>query len=67
MKTLQQLTHKHPTLLMWAALAVGMVAILAIAARSVGFTAGQWAALIAATVALAGLCAWIISWEDDHE
>ena len=52
---------------MWAALAVGMVAILVIAARSVGFTAGQWAALIAATVALAGLCAWIISWEDDHE
>jgi hypothetical protein len=43
-----------------------MVVILAIAARNVGFTASQWAALIAATVALAGLCAWIIGWESDQ-
>jgi hypothetical protein len=41
-----------------------MVIIVAIAARNVGFTALQWAALLAATVALAGLCVWIISWED---
>jgi hypothetical protein len=66
MKTLQQLYDKHPNLLMWAALALGMVVILAIAARNVGFTASQWAALIAATVALAGLCAWIIGWESDQ-
>jgi hypothetical protein len=52
---------------MWAALAVGMVIILVLAARSVGFTAGQWAALILATVGLAGLCVWIISWEDETE
>jgi len=30
----------------------------------VDFLPGQWAALIAATIALAGLCVWIISWED---
>ena len=58
---------KHPNLLLWAGLALGMVAIVAVAARNVGFTAGQWAALLAATVALAGLCVWIISWESNEE
>jgi predicted tellurium resistance membrane protein TerC len=67
MKTLQQMYYKHPNLVMWAGLALGMVAILLVAARSVGFTAGQWAALLAATVALAGLCVWIISWESDPQ
>ena len=64
MKTLQTLYNKHPNLILWAALAVGMVIVLLVAARNVGFTASQWAALVAATVALAGLCVWIISWED---
>ena len=64
MKTLQTLYNKHPNLILWAALAVGMVIVLLVAARNVGFTAPQWAALVAATVALAGLCVWIISWED---
>jgi predicted tellurium resistance membrane protein TerC len=67
MKTLQQMYDKHPNLVMWAGLALGMVAIVAVAARNVGFTASQWAALIAATVVLAGLCVWIISWESDAE
>ena len=64
MKTLQTLYNKHPNLILWAALAVGMVIVLLVAARNVGFTAPQWAALMATTVALAGLCVWIISWED---
>ena len=64
MKTLQTLYNKHPNLILWAALAVGMVIVLLVAARNVGFTAPQWAALTATTVALAGLCVWIISWED---
>jgi len=38
-----------------------------IAARNVGFTPSQWAALIAATIGLAGLCVWIISWEDGED
>jgi hypothetical protein len=33
----------------------------------VGFKPTQWAALIAATIILAGLCVWIISWEDDGD
>ena len=65
MKTLQQMYDKHPNLLLWAGLALGMVLIVAVAARNVGFTTGQWAALLAATVALAGLCVWIISWESE--
>ena len=64
MKTPQTLYNKHPNLILWAALAVGMVIVLLVAARNVGFTGPQWAALVAATVALAGLCVWIISWED---
>jgi hypothetical protein len=50
---------------MWAALAVGMIAILVWTAKDQAFTVGQWAALIGATVLLAGLCVWIIGW--DHE
>ena len=40
-----------------------MVIILIISAWNVGFLPGQWAALIGATILLAGLCAWIIHWE----
>jgi hypothetical protein len=67
MTQLRKLWTEHPNLVSWFLLAVGMVAIVAIAARSVGFTAGQWAAIIVATVALAGLCVWIISWEDEDD
>jgi len=63
MNALKQLWSDHPTLANWALLSVGMVIILLISARNVGFQPGQWLALIAATVALAGLSAWIISWE----
>ena len=44
-----------------------MVAIITYEARDVGLLPGQWAALIIATVAVAGLCVWIISWEDEDE
>jgi K+ transporter len=67
MTRIRKLWHDHPNLLSWLALAVGMVIIVVIAARNVGFTAGQWAALIVATIALAGLCVWIISWEDSED
>jgi hypothetical protein len=58
---------RHPRLTAWAVLAVGMVAILIWAARNVGLLPGQWAALIVATILLAGLCVWIIGWEGDEE
>jgi hypothetical protein len=56
--------RRHPRLLMWAVLAIGMVIILIWSARDVGLLPGQWAALIVATILLAGLCVWIIGWED---
>jgi hypothetical protein len=65
MTQLRRLWNAHPRLVSWFLLAVGMVLIVVIAARDVGFKPGQWAALITATVVLAGLCVWIISWEDE--
>ena len=44
-----------------------MVAIISYEARDVGLLWGQWTALIIATIAVAALCVWIISWEDDEE
>lgn len=67
MTSLRKLWEAHPNLMSWALLAVGMVIIVIISAREVGFQPGQWAALIVATIALAGLCVWIISWEDHDE
>jgi hypothetical protein len=64
MSQLRKLWNGHPNLISWAVLAIGMVVIVIVAARNVGFQLGQWAALIAATIALAGLCVWIIGWED---
>ncbi len=57
----------NPRLPAWLALGLGMVAIITYEARDVGLLPGQWAALIIATVAVAGLCVWIISWEDEDE
>ncbi len=44
----------HPRLAAWIVLAVGMVILLVIEARDVGLLAGQWIALIVATVLVAG-------------
>lgn len=64
MNQLRSFYENHPHLSQWAALALGMVAILIWSARAVGFTPVQWTALIAITILLAGACVWIISWED---
>jgi len=58
---------RHPRLLAWLILAVGMVALLVWAAKDVGLLAGQWIALIVSTILLAGLCVWIIGWESGDE
>jgi len=44
-----------------------MLVILFWSAHHVDFTLSQWAALIVATILLAGLSVWIISWEDEDE
>ena len=58
---------RHPRLFNWLILAGGMVPILIWAAKDVGFSPGQWTALILSTIVLAGLCAWIIGWEEEEE
>lgn len=65
--SLKAWVSRHPQLTAWAVLAVGMVAILIWAAKDVGLEAGQWAALIVATILLAGLCIWIIGWDSEEE
>ncbi len=64
MKVLRRFWDEHPRLSMWTILAIGMVIILSLAARHVGFTALQWLWLILVTIGLAGLCTWIITLED---
>ncbi len=61
-----EFVKQHPRLTAWFVLAVGMVAILVWSARDVGLEPGQWAALIVAIIGLAGLCVWIIGWEDEE-
>jgi len=63
MQSLKNFWNDHPILSNWLVLALGMVVILYFSARHVDFLPSQWAALVVATVSLAGLCAWIISWE----
>ena len=67
MSSLKRFVGQHPRLAAWLVLAFGMVAILVWSARDVGLLPGQWAALIVATIGLAGLCVWIIGWEDEQE
>ena len=66
MSNVFDLAKSHPRLTAWLVLRAGMVAIISYEARDVGLLWGQWAALIVATIAVAGLCVWIISWEDDE-
>jgi K+ transporter len=62
-----RLIERWPRLAAWIVLAVGCIALLVYEARDVGLTAGNWIALIVATVAVAGLCIWIVSWEDKED
>lgn len=66
MASIRKFAHAHPRLAAWIALAVGMVIILVWSASEVGFTGGQWAALIVTTILLAGACVWIIGWGEDE-
>jgi len=59
--------NRHPKLTAWAVLAVGMVIILLWSAKDVGLLPQQTLALVIATIGLAGLCVWIIGWEDEED
>ena len=67
MAAIRNFAERHPQILAWIVLAIGMVIILILSAREVGFTAGQWAALIVTTILLAGACVWIIGWGEEEE
>jgi hypothetical protein len=67
MTMLKTWASQHPRLTAWIALAVGMVIILLWSAKDVGLLPTQLAALVIATILLAGLCVWIIGWEDQDE
>jgi hypothetical protein len=67
MTTARDFAKNHPQIIAWIVLAIGMVIILVWSAKDVGFTAGQWAALVVTTILLAGACVWIIGWGDDEE
>jgi len=57
----------HPRLVSWVALAIGMVIILLFAVQGVALEPLQLLVLVVTTVILAGLCVWIIGWEDTDE
>lgn len=67
MEAIKKFAGNHPQITSWIVLAIGMVIILVWSARDVGFTSGQWVALIITTILLAGACVWIIGWEDDED
>ncbi len=67
MAALKRIVTGHPRLTAWVVLAIGMVAILVWSARDVGLIWTQWLALVVATIGLAGLCVWIIGWEDEGD
>lgn len=66
MSGLKVFASQHPKLAAWIALAIGMVIILVWSAKDVGLLPTQLGALVVATIALAGLCVWIIGWESDE-
>ena len=57
------LADRHPLILAWIVLSIGMVAILLYTSRDVGLQPSQTFAMVVATIALAGACVWIISWD----
>ena len=58
---------QRPRLAAWIVLSLGIVILLMFEARDVGLLIGQWIALIVASILVAGLCIWIVTWEDSDE
>ncbi len=67
MNSFRVFAGQHPRLTAWIALAIGMVIILLWAAKDVGLLPTQLLALVVAVIILAGLCVWIIGWEDESD
>lgn len=56
----------YPRISAWLVLSIGIVGLLVFEARDVGLSTGNWVALIVASIIVAGLCIWIVSWEDEE-
>jgi hypothetical protein len=54
----------HPRLGAWLAFSAGMMGVLFWAVRGQAFALGQVSGMAACCVALAGVCVWIIYWEE---
>lgn len=54
---------RRPMLLAWLLLSIAMVAILIWSSGDAGLLPNQLAAMIVATIVLAGACVWIVTWE----
>jgi hypothetical protein len=67
MTALKSFASSHPRITAWIVLGIGMVLILLWASKDVGLLPTQLLALVVATIALAGLCVWIIGWEDNGD
>jgi hypothetical protein len=67
MTSLKTFAGHHPRIVAWCALAIGMVIIMLWSAKDVALLPSQLTALVVATIILAGLCVWIIGWEDQDE
>ena len=67
MTSIVEFYNRHPKLVAWIVLAIGMVVMLLWSAKDVGLLPTQTLALVIATIGLAGLCVWIIGWEDTDE
>jgi hypothetical protein len=64
-KQIARFSERHPRLVMWLVLAVGMVVIILLTSRHVAMLWTQRLALAVIAVLLAGGCAWIIGWDTD--
>lgn len=67
MAAVREAFSKHPRLASWAVLAAAMLATLAYTMRDAGLTPRQFGVMAVSTVLLAGLCVWIISWEETDD
>ena len=59
--------NARPRIAAWIALSLGIGILLLFEARDVGLLFGQWVALLIASTLVAGLCIWIVSWEESDE
>lgn len=55
--------RRHPTLVTWLLLSVGMVLLTVYFARDAGLQSRHAVILSAVSVLLAAACTWILSWE----